>query len=395
MDTSVSVRKAANVRRRVRGRRVASVLLIGVVGLALLPGCDGGSRSAARRGAAESPGHATDRFTVDGTGDFLLHGTVTDQAAADARAKGQDGYDFVPMLAQLKPFISRADLGICHVETPLASQGGPISGYPGFNSPPQIVDAVRWLGYDTCSTASNHALDQGEPGVRRTLGKLDDAGVRHAGTARDADEAKRLTILDVKGVKVAHLSYAYGLNSDSKPAGKPWLVNDELDPGTILADAARAKKAGAEVVILSLHWGTEYEHEATPEQRRLAATLLRSSDVDLILGCHAHVVQPFEQINGKWVAYGMGNQVANPTANSQATHEGLVAQFTFTRDAQKRWRAQPSFIPTLVARGRTIRLRTLGSTLVANQATVNRTTQVVRSLGYNVPIGPGEEPVTQ
>ncbi len=309
-----------------------------------------------------------------------------DQAAADARGGRRGGFDFMPMLARLDPVIGQADLGVCHVETPLAPRSGPFLGYPAFSSPPQIVDAIRRLGYDTCSTASNHAIDQGEAGVRRTLAALDRAGVRHAGTARNAAEAAKTNILDVKGVKVAHLSYTYGTNGIPKPEGEPWIVNAGLDSGRILADAARAKRSGADVVLVSLHWGEEYQHEATPEQRRLAAALLRSRDVDLILGDHAHVVQPFERINGKWVVYGMGNQVANPSANIQATHEGLVAMFTFTWDPRvRRWGARPSFVPTLVAAGPPIRLRTLVRGDSGDQASIDATTRVVRSLGFKVP----------
>ncbi len=319
-----------------------------------------------------------------GTGDFLLHKVVTAQGAADASARGKKGFDFDPMLAQLKPVISKTDLGICHVETPLAPPSGPFLGYPAFSSPPQIVDTIRWLGYDTCSTASNHALDQGEPGVRRTIDDLDNAGIQHAGTALSAEDAKKINMLDVKGVKVAQLSYTYGTNGIPKPAGKPWIVNVGLNPEKIIADADRAKESGAEVVIVSLHWGTEYQHEATAEQRSVAKKLLGARNIDLILGCHAHVVQPFEQINGKWVVYGMGNQVANPTANTQATHEGIVARLTFTRDSENRWKAQPSFVPTLVTAS-PIRVRTLSQNS-PNQATVSSTTKVVRSLGYNVPL---------
>ncbi|WP_242883553.1 CapA family protein [Actinomadura litoris] len=360
-------------------------LLVGALGLALLSGCGGDDdHPAGQRGATESSGRQEARFTVAGTGDFLLHEVVTKQAASDARARGKSGFDFSPMLAQLKPIISDTDLGVCHVETPLASPSGPFQGYPMFSSPPQIVSAIRGLGYKTCSTASNHSIDQGEPAVRRTIDDLDKADIRHTGTALSATDAERINILNVKGVKVAQLSYTFGTNGIPKPAGKPWIVNSPLNPNRILADAARAKQAGAEIVILSLHWGEEYKHEPTAEQRSLAKTLMRSPNVDLILGCHAHVVQPYEQINGKWVVYGMGNVVANPTANTQATHEGIVAKVTFARNSQGRWKTQPSFVPTLVTPG-TIRLRALSSDS-GSQATVASTTRVVRSLGYNVPL---------
>ncbi|MEV4258286.1 CapA family protein, partial [Spirillospora sp. NPDC049652] len=174
--------------------------MVGALGLAALSGCGDErarpselegmvtpghhGRGKAGHGSGRTARHGADRFTGVGTGDFLLHQVLIDQAAADARAKGGNDYDFMPMLARLKPVISGADLAVCHLETPVGGRTGPFSGYPVFNSPPQIVDAIRRLGYDTCSTASNHAIDQGERGVRRTLAALDRAGIGHAGTAR-------------------------------------------------------------------------------------------------------------------------------------------------------------------------------------------------------------------
>lgn len=348
----------------------------------------GGAGAEHGAGARGRPG--VPMLTVAATGDFLLHDVLVQQAAEDRRSQGRSGYDLMPMLAGIKPVIGAADLGICHVETPLGRRAGPFSGYPAFNSPPQIVDAVAGLGYDTCSTASNHTVDQGEPGVRRTLAALDAAGVRHAGSARTAEEARRINLLDVKGVKVAHLSYTQDTNGIPPPA--PWSVNAGLSAPRILADAARAKAAGARLVVLSLHWGEEYRHEPTAAQRALARTLLASKDVDLIVGCHVHVVQPFERINGKWVAYGMGNQVANPNANDAATHEGVIARFTFTRGPSG-WTATPAFTPTVVVPGPPIRLHALGPGS-DHQAAIARTSGYVRSLGANVPLAPDANPST-
>ncbi|WP_202638533.1 CapA family protein [Bailinhaonella thermotolerans] len=360
----------------------------------------------AERAADSVSGVRPASFTVAATGDFLLHDVLIRQGAQDA--SGSRTHDFLPMLKALKPVISKADLAICHIETPIAAEGSAYTGYPVFNSPPQIVDAVERLGYDTCSTASNHTLDKGAAGVRRTLAALDEAGIEHAGSARSAAEARRTTMLDVKGVRVAQLSYTYGTNGVAEPAGKEWLVNDGLDADVILADARRAKEAGADVVILSAHWGVEYQHEPSAQQRRLAERLLASPDVDLIIGDHAHVVQPFERFGDKWVLYGLGNQVANPTANAEATHEGMVGQFTFRYDEEARaWRASPAFIPTLVVPGPPIRLVNLAAALKGSDAlsadlegesasaamraryaeAATRTARVARSLGADVPVG--------
>jgi poly-gamma-glutamate synthesis protein (capsule biosynthesis protein) len=214
------------------------------------------------------------------------------------------------------------------METPYAPPNGPFSSYPVFSVPPQIATTLAHVGYDTCSTASNHSIDQGEAGVDRTLDALDAAGVRHAGTARSAAEAATPNLLTVRGVRVAQLSYAYGFNGLRRPADKPWLAN-LLDPDRVLADARRAKAAGAEVVIVSIHWGTEYQHAPNAQQLSVARRLLADPSVDLILGHHAHVVQPLERIGDKWVAYGMGNEVAYQDFSAD-TRDGIMPRFTFT-----------------------------------------------------------------
>jgi hypothetical protein len=110
---------------------------------------------------------------------------------------------------------------------------------------------------------------------------------------------------------VGHISYTYGTNGIPAPSDKPWAVNLIDDGDAILADAAWARAHGAEFVIVSLHWGTEYQTTPTAEQTRLAERLLASPDIDLILGCHVHVVQPIGRINGEVVVYGMGTQLSN------------------------------------------------------------------------------------
>src|SRR6266487_878598 len=105
-------------------------------------------------------------------------------------AHGGRAYDFRPMLGAIEPIISAADLAVCHIETPLSPTGRHLSGYSRFNGPPQIAAALHATGYDACSTASNHSLDQGAKGVSGTLHVLDGAGLRHAGIARNPQEAR-------------------------------------------------------------------------------------------------------------------------------------------------------------------------------------------------------------
>ena len=274
-------------------------------------------------------------FTLVGTGDVLLHERVWLQAERDAAETGNGVLDFTPQLANIAPIVSGADLAICHLEVPLAPADGPYEGYPTFSGPPQVVSALDATGYDACSTASNHTFDQGAGGVTRTLDALDAAGIAHAGSARTPSEAEQTTMLDVETtegpVKVGLLSYTYGFNGIPYPASETFWAN-EIDEQEILADAATARQRGAEVVVVALHWGTEYDHDPNSQQAEVAPRLIGAPDIDLLLGHHAHVVQPIENIGGKWVVYGMGNLMANHAEPEGPKSEGLLTRFTFTED---------------------------------------------------------------
>ena len=168
----------------------------------------------------------------------------------------------------------------------------------------EIVDAIADAGYDACSTASNHSLDGGTAGIGATLDALDRAGVAHAGTARTEAESRRITMLDVAGARVAQLSYSFGFNGFTPE--HEWQAN-RIEVDRILDDARRARERGADLTVVSLHWGVEPLTTPTAFQVQVADRLTRSRFVDAIVGHHAHVVQPIERVNGKVVAYGMGN----------------------------------------------------------------------------------------
>lgn len=307
--------------------------------------------------SAPEPVGPADSFTVLATGDVLIHPALTEQAEKDA-ARGE--YDYRPLFAGLEPVVSRADLAICHLEVPLAEEGGDYSGYPSFNAPPRVAEALADTGYDSCSTASNHTLDQGEEGVERTLDTLDEVGIRHTGSARSEQEAGTPLLLDVNGVKVGQVSFTFSFNGYELPGDKPWMSNP-LDAEAVESAAEAARAAGAEVVIASLHWGTEYQHEPTVQQQEMAAELLGSESIDLILGHHAHVVQPIERIDGEWVAYGLGNSVAKHSEPKGVTEEGIAARFHFVRSAQGWSVERAEYVPTLIDLGPPIRLTDLSA----------------------------------
>ncbi|MGW0309967.1 CapA family protein [Streptomyces flavidovirens] len=285
-------------------------------------------------------------FTVAAAGDILIHPQLTDQARKDAKEAGGKGIDFDRTMAGVKPVISRADLGICHFEPVVSGPEGPFQSYPDFLVPPQITTAIKNTGYDTCSTASNHTLDHGPAGVKRTLDALDAAGVKHTGSARSREESEKPLILDVKGVKVAQLSYAFGFNGREVPADKPWLANENSFK-SIAAAEKTAREAGAEVVILSIHWGREHHPDPSAPQLKLARRLAEETGINLVIGHHAHVVQPMEKVDGTWFAYGLGNQLARHDVPSGLTEEGAIGWFEF-RKKDGGWDVQARFVPTLV-----------------------------------------------
>jgi poly-gamma-glutamate capsule biosynthesis protein CapA/YwtB (metallophosphatase superfamily) len=291
---------------------------------------------------SQGVGAPPERFTVAASGDFLIHSPVAAQALADGNGRR---YDFAPMFSSIRARIASADLALCHVETPLVP--GPVQGYPSFRTPPGLARSIKEVGWDACSTASNHSLDAAAYGVRTTLDALDRAGLRHTGTARSPRERRRPTIVTVKGTQIAFLSYT--AVSNGQPTPSPWAVNF-ADAGAILAEARRARRRGADTAIVNLHWGDEYVHDISPSQLSLARRLTKSPDIAAIVGQHVHVVQPIRWLNGKPVVFGEGNLVSNQTvaccpAESQ---DGLIALLDFVAEDGRVKARRVRYVPTYV-----------------------------------------------
>jgi poly-gamma-glutamate capsule biosynthesis protein CapA/YwtB (metallophosphatase superfamily) len=289
--------------------------------------------------------------TVVMNGDLLWHNTLWYGAREDAQRRGHGGYDFAPLLAGMKPVIASADLAICHNEVPLARPSGPYRNFPLFAAPPHVVRAISATGYDVCTTASNHAVDQGFAGLKRTLDELDRAKIAHVGTARSKSEAQRPTIFTTRQrVKIAIVAATFSLNGLPMPQGMPWAVQ-RMSAKNLLGQAHRARAAGADIVMAAVHAGTEYSTSENAQQVALARTLTVSSDVDLVYMHHAHVVQPWTKVNKKWVLYGVGNTVAQHASNAPRGYEGATGRFTFTRVGNGHFTvSKAEYIPTLVTR---------------------------------------------
>jgi poly-gamma-glutamate capsule biosynthesis protein CapA/YwtB (metallophosphatase superfamily) len=274
---------------------------------------------------------ASVEISIAAVGDVMVHDVTL--RVARGYASGE-GYDFKPMLAQVAPYLSMADYTICNLETVMAGSGYSYTGYPDFNSPPELLDALKMCGIDLCATANNHSLDKGMAGVVGTLDRLDEAGIAHVGTYRTAEEKAKPFIVDIEGIKVAFINYTNMVNQGPSP--NDYSINYMGGPEVVAAEATAARAAGADVVIAVLHWGREFmtktsrlqtcwaegsdpewELPAIPEPKNYSGLL--SKGVDVILGAHPHVVQRAAGValdSGEgpkinYVVYSMGNFLSN------------------------------------------------------------------------------------
>ncbi len=301
-------------------------------------------------------------ITIAATGDVLPHASVLESAEANAAPNGE--YDFGPMFDEIEPLISSADLALCHLETPLSADNTGLTQHRVFSfaTPHEMATALSQAGYDGCDFASKHTMDRGLQGLTQTEDVLRDAGLGYAGPTGDEDRADAPQTYDVDGTQVAHLAYTYTLPNGASPntevpAAAPWL-GDWLWPRVgaqgIIADAQTARVEGADIVLVSMHWGQEYVTEPTTEQTEIAQALLESDEVDLILGTHVHVPQPCAKINGRYVLYGLGNSLSNQSPDVDyrlrpETQEGMVAKVKLTLEANGKVTSKLAIQPTRVS----------------------------------------------
>jgi len=260
-------------------------------------------------------------------------GHMTQVNAAKREAKGKESYNYKPVFKYLKPYFSSADLAVINLEHTLA--GEPYSGYPQFSSPDESIFAIEDAGFNLIATANNHSLDRGKQGLERTISVLDSMKLKHLGTYKDSAE-RNLNyplIVDMNGIRIAFLNYTYGTNMLVEEA--PNVVN-RIDTNQITEDIKKARFASPDFVIAIMHWGIEYENPENAEQRELAK-FLAWRGVNLIIGGHPHVVQPFDKIHVPHndsvpVIYSLGNFISNQ--RDRYTNGGIVFEVTLQKDGK-------------------------------------------------------------
>lgn len=246
-------------------------------------------------------------------GDIMMHSPQI-PAAYDVTT---DTYRFDGYFTHVKPELE-GDWVIANLETPLAGKdAGGYSGYPMFNAPESLADAIRNAGFNIVTTANNHAMDRYEQGVLHTLKVVKDRGLIPVGTYESQNARNQIEIVENNGISMAFLAYTYGTNGIPIPENKPYLVN-VIDEVQIMNDIQRAR-AKADVITVSLHFGQEYHRQPSEQQISLAHQLIRAG-ADIILGSHPHVVQPYEMIEVEndtgvprkgVVIYSLGNFISN------------------------------------------------------------------------------------
>ncbi len=261
-------------------------------------------------------------------GDIMMHSTQT-RSGYDAK---KQTYNFDSFFAPVKSILSKGDWVTGNLETPLAGEdAGGYTGYPLFNAPAQLLDAAKKAGFNILTTANNHALDRGETGVIKTIANLSDRKIASTGTAKSKAAGDTTLIITKNKISLAILAYSYGTNGIPIPKGKDYLVS-LIDEKQIVKDIAKARKKGADIIAISLHFGDEYQRQPNPQQKQLVENLLKAG-ADIILGSHPHVVQPYKIFkfpgkNGKTrkavAIYSMGNFISGQTQDH--TDLGVILQ---------------------------------------------------------------------
>ncbi len=274
-------------------------------------------------------------FTLTALGDVMCHNTQY----FDAYQSSTNTYDFDYVFNDIIKYTQEADITIASLETTFAGKDRGYSNYPLFNSPSSLATSLSNIGIDILSTAGNHALDYGYSGLERTIEKLEENNIENVGTYTSKESRDTILFKDLNGLKVAFLSYTYGTNGIPVPTDKSYSVN-LIDKVLILSDINLAKTQEADVIITSMHWGTEYVQKQNSNQDELTDFLFKNG-VDIILGNHPHVIQPMEKrtitlddgtIKDCFVVYALGNFICDQVYQNTRTSAILNLEITKTSD---------------------------------------------------------------
>ncbi len=267
---------------------------------------------------APKPERYTTEAELVAVGDIMMHGS---QIKSGYNPQTQT-YNYDRFFTEVKPILSQGDWVIGNLETTLAGAGAKYTGYPLFNAPDTLADAIKNAGFNILTTANNHSLDRGEAGLLKTLENVRSRGLEPVGTDASREEANKILVVEENNISMAILAYTYGTNGIPIPQGKEYLVA-LIDQDKIIADITQAEQLGVDIITVALHFGSEYQRQPNQQQQQLVNNLV-AAGADIILGSHPHVVQPYEifeyqeesgEIRQAVAIYSMGNFVSNQRGN--------------------------------------------------------------------------------
>lgn len=289
----------------------------------------------------------TTRLRIVFAGDMMGHMPQISAAYNDSTKT----YDYKPVFEYLQPYISAADIAVVNLEVTLA--GKPYSGYPQFSSPDELAENLKEIGFDMLITANNHCIDRGKQGLERTIAVLDSANIPHTGTFKDSTDKQKNNPLFIEknNIRLAFLNYTYGTNG--LKVQSPNFVN-YIDTSNIRKDISVCKAHGSDFIIVTIHWGIEYERYPNTNQRSIAA-FIRKCGANAIIGSHPHVIQPVERFYDANdssayfpVVFSLGNFVSNQ--RDRYKDGGLIFELNIEKTNTTRLKSC-FFLPVWVFRG--------------------------------------------
>lgn len=302
----------------------------------------------------------TDCISMLVNGDLLFHPNLWKHfAGANTAATDGTAFDFTPLFETMKPYIQASDIAVCEFETPIAKRGGPYTGYPVFNVPPEVADAAASVGYTACTHATNHSWDQGADGIARLWDTLASKGIAQTGSYKTEEDSTKPLVIDspTGGGKLGLVTGTVSLNGMT--ADHDWQVDrlreagdpqHQSDIDRAVAKAKAAREQGADVVAMAMHSVQEYIDYADSWQVSEAHELANTGAFDVIYGAGCHCAQPIENYNGTWIIYGLGNTVTvSAPASRIVNNQGVTAriQFAGRKGVAGAWRvSRIDWVPT-------------------------------------------------
>ena len=281
--------------------------------------------------------------TIKAVGDNLIHSPIF------KACRTEDGFDFDGLYTHITPYIEKADIAAINQETIFVDDTQTFTGYPAFGTPTAVGESVANAGFNLITHATNHTYDRGYNAMLHTMNFWKQyEHITVLGIHESPEKQQEITVWEKDGLKIAMLNFTYGLNGYRLPKDKPYLVN-LLDRGEGNADLLRRAEECADITVVFVHFGTEYTHKPTAEQKR-DVEFFTQNGADVIIGGHPHVIQPVtehisENGNKSVVFYSLGNFLSNQSGTDKIL--GGMASVTISKENGETFVENYEMLPTV------------------------------------------------